>query len=310
MHRYIKTTKLILLILAIIVLGGFSSGHGVADTFPPEQAAGSIGLEGTISTAPPSQGATIVTPVNGTSFSTLPITVDGLCPSGLLVKLFSNNVFVGSEQCNNGSYSIQIDLFEGQNQLVANVYDALDQAGPASNTVTVSFNNAQVVQLETQLVLTSDYAKRGADPGAVLDWPIIMSGGTGPFAISVDWGDGSPAELLSESFDGTFTIDHIYKSAGVYNVTVKATDSDGNEAFLQLVGVADGAIQSGTTTSGSGKSSSGGTSGGTSGSAQTQILWWPAIAMVPLIGITFWIGRRHELFSLRRQLEKNRRENP
>ncbi len=59
--------------------------------------------------------------------------MSGICPGDLLVKIFKNNVFAGSVQCKNGSYSIVIDLFSGQNELVARVYDALDQPGPDSN---------------------------------------------------------------------------------------------------------------------------------------------------------------------------------
>src|ERR1700752_5517861 len=81
-----------------------------ANNFPDQQGSGSIGLQGTISSAPPSRGATIVTPSNGAVITTLPVTVSGLCPAGVLVKIFSNNVFVGSTVCSNGSYSVQVDL--------------------------------------------------------------------------------------------------------------------------------------------------------------------------------------------------------
>ena len=69
----------------------------------------------------------------------LPVTVTGLCPDGLLVKLFKNNVFAGSVDCTKGSYSLKIDLFTGQNDLVARVYDSLDQPGPDSSIVRVRF---------------------------------------------------------------------------------------------------------------------------------------------------------------------------
>ncbi len=264
------------------------------NTFPDQSASGSIGLQGTISTAPPKSGATITAPGNGAAFSTLPVTVSGLCPNGLLVKIFANNVFVGSVTCANGSYSVQVDLFSGQNDLVARVYDALDQAGPDSNNVTVTFNSASFAQFGTQILLTSIYAQRGAPPNQELSWPILLSGGTAPYAISVDWGDGSPTDLISQPTAGGFTIKHSYKSAGIYKVIVKATDKNGDTAFLQLVAIATGATQSGT----SGKSST--------TTTRTIIIWWPCLLMIPLIVAAFWVGRRNELFSLRKQLEKSR----
>ena len=278
--------------LVIIPIGTVS-----ADVPPPQNPqSGSVGLEGTISTAPPTVGATITTPGNGATFTSVPITVNGLCPKGLLVKLFANNIFVGSVPCDTGSYSLQVDLFSGQNDLIARVYDALDQAGPDSNTVTVRFNDAQFFEFGTHVSLTSNYAKRGADPGQELDWPLILTGGTGPYAISVDWGDGSPTDLSTQTFAGIISIRHVYKSAGVYKVTVKATDSKGGEAFLQLVGVGNGKVTQGSNGNGAASLSV----------TKIIVLWWPAVAMLPLIFAAFWIGRRHELYTLRKQLEKTR----
>ncbi|MBI3889049.1 hypothetical protein HY312_00520, partial [Candidatus Saccharibacteria bacterium] len=101
----------------------------------PAPKPGSYGLEATKTKAPPTQGATITTPGNGTGTATSPITVNGICPSGLLVQVLNNGVMVGSVMCNNGSFTLQVSLFAGTNELSAIVYDELDQAGPPSNTV-------------------------------------------------------------------------------------------------------------------------------------------------------------------------------
>ncbi len=279
--------------LMLAVLAGVGQA-GAANNFPDQTSGGSIGLQGEISQAAPTQGATITVPSNGATFSSLPITVSGLCPSNLLIKIFSNNVFVGSTFCSNGSYSLKVDLFNGQNQLVARDYDSLDQAGPDSNTVNVTFNDVQFAEFGTHVQLTSNFAERGAPPNQELDWPIILSGGNGPYAISVDWGDGSPTTLFSQAASGTFTIRHTYKSSGIYTVIVKATDKNNGTAFLQLIAVASGAKQSNA-------------KGGTASSlTKVKILWWPALLMVPLILATFWVGRRYELYVLRKQLEKER----
>ncbi len=272
--------------------------HPVQAAIPaPEPGSGSVGLEGTISTAPPRQGATITSPGNGASFTTMPVTVTGLCPNNLLVKLFSNNVFIGSVVCAGGSYSLQVNLFPGQNELVARVYDALDQAGPDSNTVLVTYVDARFLQFGTSVSLSSDFARRGANPGSVLTWPIILSGGTGPYAISIDWGDGSPPDLLSQTFAGTFDIKHTYKAAGVYRIIIKATDKNGSTAFLQLVGVSNGKVGQGA----------GGTGNNTNTAiTRTKIIWWPMVMLLPLIPLAFWAGKRNELYALRKQLEQVR----
>jgi len=256
---------------------------------------GSVGLEGVIPSKPPTLGATITSPSNGQVFKTIPVTVSGVCPSGLLVKIFASNVFVGSIVCTNGSFSIQVDLFNGENDLVARVYDALDQPGPDSNVVKVTFDSGQYNPSDVELIsLTSDYARRGANPGATLTWPIVLSGGTGPYAISVDWGDGKSADLISQQSPGQFIASHVYTNAGTYNVLVKATDKNGVSAFLQLVAVANGAITS--------SSQSNNTNCNTP--TIVKVLWLPAALMVPLIVAAFWLGRKYELSMLRKHLEK------
>lgn len=300
MQRTFRQTKkhLSALAIALLIVSG-SPGVATAAISPADNpVSGSSGIEGTIPGPPPSQAATIGTPGNGQTFTTTPITVAGLCPKGLLVKVFSNNIFVGSVQCVSGSFSLQTDLFSGRNDLVARVYDALGQSGPDSNIVTVTFNDAQFARYGTRVSLTSVYAKLGADPGQEMDWPVTLSGGVAPYAVSIDWGDGSGEDLMSRQAPGDFTMKHTYTNAGVYKVVVKATDKNSTAAFLQLVGVGNGQIAS---------SNNGNTSGNTI-ITKTNVVWWPALVFLPLMAITFWLGRRHELFSIRRQLEKSRNE--
>lgn len=256
--------------------------------------AGSVGLEGRIPSKPPTQAPTISTPTNGQSFTQTPITVAGLCPRGLLIKVFANNVFVGSVMCDSGSYTILVDLFAGQNDIVARAYDAFDQAGPDSNIVKVTFNDTQFSPFGGSLLsLTSSYAQRGSNPGETLTWPVILSGGTGPYAISVDWGDNKAPDLISRQFAGTIDLKHVYSAAGVYRVIVKATDKNGLTAYLQLVAIANGAIITNVPADESEKKPQ----------VVTRVLWLPAAASVLLIFVAFWLGRRYELAALRKKLE-------
>lgn len=256
---------------------------------------GSVGVEGTMAGPPPSTPPSIGVPSNGQSFGTIPITVSGLCKSGLLVKIFDNGVFVGSTVCTNGSFSLKISLFGGKNDLVAKQYDALDQASPPSGTVTVQYNDVQLVKFGTHVFLTSDYSKRGGNPGTDITWPLILSGGEGPYAVSVDWGDGSAAQLKSLSIPGTFTVDHKYANAGTYNMLVRATDKNGTQAFLQLVVVVNG----NATQNPSSKNSS-----STPKQTTVNIYWEPLAAAIPFILTTFWLGRRYEITALRKRIER------
>lgn len=260
---------------------------------------GAIGVNGRIPANAPANAPSITTPTNGASVSTLPVRVAGLCKTGLLVEVFKNGVFSGSSQCAGGSYSLQIDLFSGKNDLTARAYDALNQASPDSNKVSVTFND-QVAESGPRVSLTSAYAKRGADPGTQLSWPLTISGGTAPYAVSADWGDGSSAELLSIKSTGDFDITHTYQVAGTYNVTVKATDAAGEAAFLQLVAVGNGTVQQ-TNTAASATANAGGSAGqgGLSASQTKKAVVISAATLVGMSAASFWLGRAHQLAALR-----------
>jgi hypothetical protein len=263
--------------------------HGTASS------QGSTGIEGTITSPPPSSAASIAVPTNGQNFGASgPITVSGLCTSNDLVKLFSNGVFIGAAQCSNGSYSITTSLFSGQNQLSAEIFDSLNQEGPTSNLVTVTVTLSSSLTFPSVL-LTSGDAKIGSTPGQAFTWPITVSGGLAPYAISIDWGDNTSSDLLSEKAAGTFLAEHTYASAGIYSVLVKATDQSGTIAYLQLVGVGNGPLA---------QVNKGTISGASNASTKTEILWEPAAFLVPLIIIAFWLGRKFELAYLRRHLSQ------
>lgn len=270
----------------------------IAQAPPPENPQQeSVGLQGIIATPPPDRGATITIPINGQTFSENPITVAGTCPNGLLVKIFKNNVFAGSVQCEGGSYSIPIDLFPGENELVARVFDDLDQPGPDSNIVTVTFDDSQPGAGQ-RIALTSSFAKRGANPGQNLTWPVILSGGRGPYAISVDWGDGKTTDLFTLQFPGNFTIEHIYDNPGTYIVIVRATDADGISAYLQLTAVANGPAGQGQEQNLQVQEPE----------IRTRIIWEPAALAIPFIISSFWLGKRYEMRLLRKRIERG--ENP
>jgi hypothetical protein len=298
-HRYLLVTLRVLamgILLLFTMVARVPQVQAIGSPDPTQS--GSVGLEGKISSPPPTQAATINTPRNGQSFTSSPVTVAGLCKTDLLVKIFSNNVFVGSAVCKSGSYSLQVGLFSGKNDLVARVYDSLDQAGPDSNVVSVTFVDANYAQPGSELTLTSNFARRGANPGDQLTYPIVLSGGAGPYALSVDWGDNSGTELQSLTFAGNITLKHVYKQAGVYTVIIKATDKNGATAYLQVIAVANGEASGGT-----------GTSGGKSAGStiiKTSPQWYAFLPVIPLLLASFWLGSRNELYVIRKRLDRAR----
>jgi hypothetical protein len=121
---------------------------------------------------------------------------------------------------------------------------------------------------------------------------------TGPYAISVDWGDKSTEELISRSTPGQFNVNHVFAQSGIYNVTVKVTDANGASAFLQVVGISNGPIQ---------QTSSASTGSSPTPKSERVIIWWPMLVLLALIIIAFWLGKRHQLAVIRGRLHRGER---
>lgn len=292
--KYLRVL-LIALIVAVVGLPGLASAQEARPRANP--GSDGIGMEGRIIQPPPTDAPTISLPSNGQVFEEIPITVTGLCTDGLLVRVFKNNVFGGSDICDGGSYSIDIDLFPGENTLVARQYDDLDQASPESNQVSVVYAiDVPLVpgspdSVAQRITLTTNFARRGVDPSQELSWPMTISGGRGPYAVSIDWGDGK-TELLTRDAAGTWDMKHIYERPGVYRIMVKATDADGQSAFIQVIAIVNGTPSAGVEDSGP-------------VITRTRVLWQPALIIFPLLLSSFWLGKKYQLRRVRYRM-KNR----
>ncbi len=279
------------LLLAVIFTA--ASVSAITPIPTPDPKPGSFGVEAVKTKEPPTVGATISVPGSGASYSSSPITVSGTCPTGLLVQVFNNGVMVGSVMCENGSFSLQVGLFAGTNELSALVYDALDQIGPASNIATIEYTDTRFSAFGQLITLTSSYGRRSAPTGAQLTWPMQLSGGTGPYAFSIDWGDGTSAELKSQSLAGLVSLAHNYKKAGIYSVNVRVTDTNNVTAFLQVVAVSSGKVEAEPTKE-------------EVAARQVIILWIPAAIALILLIPAFWLGRRSQTVSIRKKMIKER----
>lgn len=283
----------------LLALFVFVQPAGAINQIPiPDPIPGSYGLAATKTQEAPTSAATITTPGNGASFGNSPITVSGICVTGLLVQIYNNGVMVGSVMCTNNSFSLQASLFAGTNEFTAVMYDDLEQAGPTSNIVTVNYTDSNIRAFGQMITLTSSYGRRSAPSGSELTWPLQLTGGMGPYAFSLDWGDGSTAELKSQSLAGLVTIAHTYKKAGIYQVNVKVTDVNGVSAFLQVVAVSSGKVDGAAAGAGDAKD--------TTGTTKTEILWIPAAVGLVLLLPAYWLGRRSQIVSLHNKMLKER----
>jgi hypothetical protein len=288
-HEHTSYIPLAFLVFAVGVLLATFSLSGFANAASPGPEAGSIGLTGAMPASPPKVAATIIKPKNGQHFSVTPITVSGTCPADTLVEIYKNDIFAGSTPCEkNGTFSVDIDLLFGQNTLKAQVYDVLNQAGPESNSVTVFYDTAFPVAAPSsffdfsgaQLILNTDAAYRGSFPNRLLNVPITVIGGTPPFAINVQWGDGSN-DIVSRSDNTTFNVSHTYKKPGTYKIVIQGTDSKKLVAYLSVAAIINGTPDLLASTS-------------TKPPTNKLFILWPILAVAATLVFSFWMGEQRE----------------
>jgi|SRR5579884_146676 len=285
-HEYTSYLPLFLLLLFV---GLALVGCTIATASPGPQS-GSVALTGRVPAPPPTTGATISSPSGQQHFASSPITVAGSCPVSTLVEIYKNGVFAGSTPCgSDGKYSIQVDLLNGQDSLIARVYDALNQAGPDSQAITVFYDALppQAAGLSSlnfsspQLVLNTDAVYRGVFPGHPLSMPVEILGGTAPYALDVKWGD-TTSTVLPRGDNLTFYIQHTYQRAGTYQISLQATDSQNKVAFLTVTAIINGQPAIATVAN------------VTKSPANKLLVLWPLYTGVTAVAVSFWLGERRE----------------
>lgn len=212
---------------------------------------GDITVSGTIPTPPPQDAPTIDQPKNDATFNQKNITISGQCTAGLTVRIFSNNIFVGSTVCqDDDTYSLRADLFLARNDLVARQYDTLNQSSPDSNQITVYYSAPRPTVpgddsqqppsvAHFQLVIDYDYTVQSIFAGQAFLLPIQFRGGTAPYVVTIDWGEGSSNSFNRNNTNG-FDTSFIYEKPGTYIVGIRVQDSAGQEAYLQFVLIVNG----------------------------------------------------------------------
>jgi hypothetical protein len=291
----------LVLIAGVLLLGVSWQTKADSDCGVPSTPScqGSYVVTATVPGPRPTRPVIIGSPANGQSFSTNPVTVSGTCPPKTLVKIFSNGILVGSLLCPaNGSFSIPIDLVIGENELTALAFNALDQAGPASPAVRVTLNQpAGGLGFSSELILQSTNYYRGSEPGQEVVWPIELIGGQAPYAVSVDWGDGT-SEVITRLAPGPFTVKHTYKKVGgylgSYPLIIRAADAAGHTAYLQLTTIVN---------SPKGGTSTGSTPSNNPPAISQYAFLWPLWVLLVMMVLSFWLGERREKAIMTRQLE-------
>jgi peptidoglycan hydrolase-like protein with peptidoglycan-binding domain len=252
-----------------------------------------VGISATVAAPPVSGAAAITAPAMNQHVTITPIQVTGLCQVGTMIKLYDNGVFAGSTFCvSKASFSLQADLYTGRNDLIVREYNAINQPGQDSATVTVYYDltASQLSGLDNgggQLLLISNNEYKGSFINQEISWPLEIHGGTPPYSVSWDWGDGQ-TDTLTRSDVGAFSLKHTYTKKGIeykstFPIVIRVIDANGQAAYLQLVTIVNSDknpiipadIPSGT------------------------LIAWPLWVLALMLVATFWLGEAREKAVLR-----------
>jgi hypothetical protein len=310
-----RNTSYPTLAMILLVVGVFMAGW---THFATADSGGSYVVTASVIGPPPPGPATIDSPSDGTTVSVQPITVSGRCPLDTYETLYRNGAFSGVALCDgSGHYSLQTGLFPGVNLLQVRDFNTTDVAGPLSNSVNVTYQplsglppNNTSTSLSEPLIFKTTYRYEAYYIGQPTTWQLDLEGGKAPYSITVDWGDGSHS-LISRPAAGVFSTTHTYQKAspykGSYAVTFSASDSQGQQTFLQLMTIIKNTVVATGTTSHR-QSSSGNLLGAAPLWLQELTHYvWPLYLLILLMLISFWLGERREYYHLRPQLRKNGR---
>jgi len=261
---------------------------------------GDIGLSGKVLGPPPSTAATITNPVDGQHFANNIIDVDGTCTPGLIVEIYRYAIFAGSVFCSDqGTFHLSITLIPGQNDIKARIRDGAGQYGPDSNIVTVFYDvakpSAAGAPQPTMLpfLIYTQPVQRGVVNGQELTITYEINGGKPPYAIAINWGDGTKVDAYYQSKEGDFKASHHFASAGQFTLSISGNDAAHNHAFIQSIGVMQGTTVAAVTQTCNDLSSPSGTYCNISSQLQRLIdTLWPAFIVACLMTLSFWLGER------------------
>ena len=238
--------------------------------------------------------ATIIYPQDNAVFSHSNITVSGLCYFPSYVDVSKNGIFAGSALCSQtGSWALNMTLLPGVNQLQASIFNLTNLAGPVSAVTSVVFQSNTV----NPLIIKSNINYLGVTYNKSVSLYLDVEGGNAPYAINVNWGDGS-SNLISRLNNGPFNFSHTYikpsSTHDSYKIVVTTTDYKGNQTVLQLLAVTNENSPFNLVANTSNSSST-----GLGVLSKITKYIWPSYAVVILMLISFWLGERQEHFNLK-----------
>jgi hypothetical protein len=248
-HTSYAALVFVLFITGILLIGISATGVHANAPGVVGNDNGQITIFTSVPGLPPTVGATIASPIDNQRFTSDLVPVRGSCKQNLIVRVYKNDILAASTYCTPAStFSAEISLFSGKNILKARNYDAIDQAGPETPSVVVysDYITAQGLPqtaVSQQLLLYIENKIWATSVNAEFVLPVQIIKGTAPYAIAIDWGDGTN-DLQSQVSSGGVQLKHTYKKVGqnhnAFDVVVRGTDANGISSYVQTTIIVTG----------------------------------------------------------------------
>lgn len=237
-------------------------------------------------------------------------TCEHLSPASI-VSLWRGLQLLGSVNCEpSGTFSLVITLISGANTIIARTSSLSENYGPDSTPVTISYTPPLVVNPGQPTNTPPKTAQPSTDPLFVtsptpfeilhedkgVTIKIVVSGGKGPYNISVNWGDGSTETSVVADI-GSFSFKHVYEENGIYKVVATVTDVLGESKVYQFIVASTSVPQADSVEQKTDRQVV------VADNGVQLLLVWTVILLILLLFLgmltSFWLGRRYEYNELK-----------
>lgn len=237
-HTSYRGLALLFVIAGAFMLGLNYMARVTADSITVNTNGNLLHVYATVPAPIPQTASVITEPVSGQISKSVQI-VRGVCPHTdphVIVAIYMDGVDQGSAACDDAdTFSVPILVPLGPHTLIARTFTITGDTGPDSQPVYINFalldkpapnvgSNKQPDLPPQAISIEESTPFIVFGPGADAVWTGHISGGTPPFTITVDWGDGHKDTY---STAGDVNYHHHYKLMQSYDVTITIRDSHG-----------------------------------------------------------------------------------
>jgi hypothetical protein len=240
-------------------------------------AASSFSIGATVKAAVPATPPLISSPADGSTVASDSQLVAGSCPiitPQVVVTVLLDDTFAGSAVCDaDNDFSLPLRLAPGAHTIVAASLTITGDAGPATPATRVTYTPGGtqatgsvtsqpngVASGENPLYISSDTQMMYLGDDKTATWSGTITGGTAPYQVVLDWGDGKHQTL--DQAAGLASLAHTYATLASRNMSVSVIDTKNVALHMQYATAsfattaAPATAAPATTTPGSGSSTS------------------------------------------------------